>query len=163
MTKGRLEALALVLITSATACTIQTPGDCRPDHFASGSAMPDGQAATSDDIEVWALFLPAQPSDVDGQPIVVHMVDVSGAGDVGARRGTKIVWRATGEGTFAVTAIGPGGSVVEPYFIDDHGGSNWARPGGEWGTGWEFPESGCWTFVVERGDDTAEISIEVRV
>jgi len=76
--------------------------------------------------------------------------------------GAKIVWRATGEGEFMVEAEGPGGGVLEPFFVEQHLGSAWARPGGEWGTLWEFPNTGCWTFHIERGGETAEIGIEVR-
>jgi hypothetical protein len=61
-------------------------------------------------------------------------------------------------------AEGPGGLAIGP--IDGptyHGGSNWVRPGDQWGTGWEFPVPGCWTFRVETGAFTAEISLDVQI
>lgn len=112
-------------------------------------------------MEVWGLFYPSDPP-VAGDPIVIDVADVWGPGDAEPRRGTKIVWRSTGEGAFSVNADGPGGAVIEPFFQERHGGSNWARPGDEWGTLWEFPEAGCWRFSVQRGNETAEISIEIR-
>lgn len=75
---------------------------------------------------------------------------------------TKIVWRATGEGAFSVSAVGPGGKVATPYFQEQHAGSEWERPGQEWGTGWEIPHAGCWTFTARRGDGTATITVELR-
>ena len=112
-------------------------------------------------MEVWGLFYPRDPP-VAGDPIVIDVGDVWGPGDIEPRRGTKIVWRVTGEGDFSVEAHGPGGAVVPPFFEEEHLGSMWARPGDEWGTAWEFPEPGCWTFLVQRGNETAQISIEVR-
>ena len=35
---------------------------------------------------------------------------------------------------------------------DPHpGGSNWQRPGDEWGTTFDFPQPGCWQLQVTRG------------
>jgi hypothetical protein len=104
---------------------------------------------------VWGLFYPPTLADLDGSPVVVEMSSPEGEGH------TKVVWRATGNGQFAVDARGPDGVRIGPVWIQEHIGSNWSRPGGEWDTGWDFPEPGCWTFTITRDDDEAEISIEV--
>jgi len=145
------------------ACTSPSSSDsaCQPALYATGLPNADGEAATSSNMEVWGLFYPNDPP-VAGDPIAIDVGDVWGPGDIEPRRGTKVVWRATGEGAFSVEARGPDGAVVSPFFQERHGGSNWDRPGDEWGTGWEFPESGCWRFSVRRGNETAEIQIEIR-
>ncbi|MGI5212107.1 hypothetical protein [Plantactinospora sp. CA-290183] len=79
-------------------------------------------------------------------------------GPEGVRADTevKIVWRMTGSGDFAIAATGPGGATAEPVWGPTaHGGSNWSRPGDEWGTGWTFPAPGCWTVRATRAGGTA--------
>jgi len=77
----------------------------------------------------------------------------------------KIVWRVTGEGEFSVEARHQEGTLITvlgpiwgPEF---HEGSNWERPGDEWGTGFNFPEPGCWTLMVKRGETIGEIRLKV--
>jgi len=33
-----------------------------------------------------------------------------------------------------------------------YGGSSWVKPGDEWGTGFIFPEAGCWRVHAQRDD-----------
>jgi hypothetical protein len=80
------------------------------------------------------------------------------------KREEKIVWRITGTGTqFSVQAKHEDGTVILPTWGPDyHGrGSNWDRPGEEWGTGFNFPKPGCWTLTVTRGATIGEIRLEV--
>ena len=76
---------------------------------------------------------------------------------------TKIVWRMTGTGPLTIGATGPHGVVVTPRWGPEaHGGSNWSRPGDEWGTGWVFPSAGCWTVRADRADGaTATLTLRV--
>src|SRR5262249_40779615 len=47
----------------------------------------------------------------------------------------KIVWRMTGSGNLSLVAIGPDGRRLAPHEGPTaHGGSNWDRPGNEWGS-----------------------------
>ena len=79
-----------------------------------------------------------------------------------ANEDEKIVWRITGEGDhFQAQAQSEDGTVIQPIWIEYHGGSNWQRPGQEWGTGFNFPTPGCWTITVSRGETRAEISLDV--
>ena len=130
---------------------------CSPDQFASGPPNEDARVASATDFEVWALFVQPAERATSGSPIVLTpwMTDTG-------RLGTKIVWRATGDGAFSVSAVGPQGQVVTPYFQEEHSGSEWDRPGQEWGSGWELPTAGCWTFTAQRGDATASITVEFR-
>jgi hypothetical protein len=74
----------------------------------------------------------------------------------------KIVWRITGESDeFQAQAQSEDGTVIQPIWIEYHGGSSWQRPGQEWGTGFNFPTPGCWTITVSRGDTTGTISLDV--
>jgi hypothetical protein len=79
-----------------------------------------------------------------------------------ANQEAKIVWRITGEtDEFQAQAQSETGTVIQPIWVEYHGGSNWERPGQEWGTGFNFPTSGCWTITVLRGETTGEISLDV--
>ncbi len=74
----------------------------------------------------------------------------------------KIVWRMTGTGDLSVKAQHTDGTVIQPIWGPEaHGGSNWERPGDEWGTGLHFTEPGCWRILVQRGTDTGEIDLLV--
>jgi hypothetical protein len=71
----------------------------------------------------------------------------------------KIVWRMTGLGpTITLLAIGPDGSphrlLWGPAF---HTGSNFDKPGGEWGAGYVFTQPGCWDLRAVRGAATADV------
>jgi hypothetical protein len=112
---------------------------------------PEGQARSADSIETWALFFPSFPMP-PGEPIEIP-VDTE----------IKIVWRVTGEGDLSIEAHGPDGTTIDPdWGPDAHTGSNWERPGDEWGTGWTFAKDGCWTFEVRRGDSTAQLSVDIQ-
>ncbi|RKR90201.1 hypothetical protein BDK92_4569 [Micromonospora pisi] len=80
-----------------------------------------------------------------------------------ADRDTKIVWRMTGTGDLTMRATGPAGAEVTPIWgPTGHSGSNWKRPGDEWGTGWHFPTPGCWTVHASRaGGDAAQLVLRV--
>jgi hypothetical protein len=75
----------------------------------------------------------------------------------------KIVWRITEEGKeFHAQAQNENGKVILPIWGPEyHGGSNWERPGQEWGTGFNFPEPGCWTITVTLSVTKGEIALEV--
>lgn len=130
---------------------------CSPDRFASGPPNEDARTSSATDFEVWALFVQPAESARPGSPIVLTpwMTDTG-------RLGTKIVWRAAGDGALSVSAVGPAGQLVTPYFQEEHSGSGWERPGQEWGSVWEMPQAGCWTFTAQRGNATASITVEFR-
>jgi hypothetical protein len=73
----------------------------------------------------------------------------------------KIVLRMTGTGPLHVKAIGPAGRQVRPQWVEKHGGSNWNRPGNEWGTGWRLPTAGCWRLHATRKRVTGNVWLMV--
>jgi len=74
----------------------------------------------------------------------------------------KIVIRMTGSGPLHIEADGPRGGTVHPYFgPEPHTGSNWIRPGDEWGTGWRFPGPGCWRLHASRRHAIGDIWLRV--
>ena len=74
----------------------------------------------------------------------------------------KIVWRVTGSGSFGIVGIGPDGRVIQPVWgPEEHLGSTWHRPGGEWGTGWKFPDPGCWQLHAWRDEVSGDVWLQV--
>jgi hypothetical protein len=104
--------------------------------------MPELQGS-GDGATLWALFFPTSPLLTAGQEI-------------------KVAWRMTGSGDLSISATGPGGRVVKPVWgPEPHGGSNWAEPGAEWGTGWVFPTAGCWTINAKRAVGAGRLVLRV--
>ncbi|MGA5757248.1 hypothetical protein [Nonomuraea bangladeshensis] len=87
-------------------------------------------------------------------------------GEVPLRRGAevKIVWRMTGDGPLRkVEATLPDGTRARlAWGPEEHGGSNWRRPGQEWGTGFVFPERGCWKVELTRDHGKGHVWLRVR-
>ena len=74
----------------------------------------------------------------------------------------KIVWRVTGDGDLTVSAERPDGSAgVLTFGPQAHSGSNFSRPGDEWGTGFLFDVPGCWQLEVRRGEVHARVPVQV--
>jgi hypothetical protein len=74
----------------------------------------------------------------------------------------KIVWRMTGSGPLRLEAIGPGGELHRPAWgPDPHEGSNWDKPGDEWGAGYVFTVAGCWDLRAIRGGVSADVWLPV--
>jgi hypothetical protein len=69
----------------------------------------------------------------------------------------KVVWRMTGTGPLRLTLTGPDGRVHRLLWgPEEHGGSSYDRPGGEWGSGFRFTEPGCWHVRATRGAAVAD-------
>jgi len=79
---------------------------------------------------------------------------------------TKMVFRLSGEGDgFSAVATHEDGTQIEPdWGPNDHGfdGSNYGRPGHEWGYAFTFPQAGCWNITLPQGDETVETWFQVR-
>jgi hypothetical protein len=131
----------LVLLAACSSAT-ETPAGCRPSKIqTSPNGFSEVQGEMDSEGEIWALlFFETAHANEDA----------------------KIVWRITGEGDeFYAQAQSEAGTVLQPIWKEYHGGSNWERPGQEWGTGFNFPEPGCWTITVRRGEMTGTISLDV--
>lgn len=152
--RKRLSIFALVFLTvvAVAGCSEQTGASseiCGPEVLDSSGDV----RATSQEIEVWALFFATYDGLVPGEPVFAPQGEE-----------IKIVWRATGEGDVSFQALGPNESTVTPMWgPDGPRSSNWdAHPGEEWGTGWVFPEAGCWSMELRRGDSVAYLDVDVR-
>ncbi|GAA4586966.1 hypothetical protein GCM10023194_34590 [Planotetraspora phitsanulokensis] len=117
-------------------------GRCGTPVTDTGAGMPDLRG-TSPDAELWALPFAAVPF----------------------KRGeeVKIVWRMTGSGPLVVGATLPDGTKATlAWGPQQHSGSNWKRPGEEWGTGLVFPKKGCWKVHLTRTAGQGDVWFAVR-
>lgn len=78
-----------------------------------------------------------------------------------AGKPAKIVVRMTGQGTLRLWADGPGNAQLKPEETTAHAGSNWDRPGAEWGSIWNFPRPGCWRLHADRRGATGTLDLMV--
>lgn len=120
------------------------PG-CHPtSEVGKNGGVPEIHAA-GDGIQMWGLVMAAKPF------AALHVHE-----DV------KIVWRITGHGALHLSSVDPDGRTHRLEWGPDlHSGSNYARPGLEWGAGYRFGESGCWTLRAVRGHATADAWVRV--
>ncbi len=110
-------------------------------NLPSASRIPGEVQGTAVDAELWAL-VQAGPEDV-----------VMTARSLTLRPGRqiKIVWRMTGSGQLHLYAENGSGRRIEPAWGPiEHSGSTWDRPGDEWGSGFVFPNEGCWHVHAAR-------------
>jgi hypothetical protein len=131
--------------TATVGAAAATSGACHPTTVASNKAtgFPEAQGKAAGG-QLWALFF--------FDPTAVH-----------AKQELKIVWRMTGSGAFHIIGRLEGGKPVKPIWgPEGHGGSNWDRPGYEWGTGFSFPAPGCWNLHATRNDVTGDIWLLVQ-
>jgi hypothetical protein len=74
----------------------------------------------------------------------------------------KIVWRMTGQGDVSIRFVDPAGRDRPLVFgPEPHGGSNYDRPGDEWGSGFLFDRVGCWQIHLERQVGVGDVWIDV--
>ena len=140
-----ISAAVLIWVAACSPSPIATAtlAACQPSQIQTAkNAFPEIQGAMSSDGEMWALLFFDKAY---------------------AKEDLKIVWRITGSGKqFTVQARQENGTLISPTWgPEDHGGSSWERPGYEWGTGFNFPEPGCWTLTATRGTTTGEIRLDV--
>lgn len=143
----------MVAVFTVASCTSEfddSPEVCEPDLLAASGDV----QASSDDIEVWALFFATYQGLTPGEPVFALEGEE-----------IKIVWRATGEGDVSFQALGPDGSTATPIWgPEGHASSSWDdHPGEEWGTGWIFADAGCWSIELSRDDGSvAYLDVEIR-
>jgi hypothetical protein len=139
---GHVPVIVAVL-SLLTACTSSVENDaaeppCVPSTLVeSGTGLAEvrGEGA-----EAWALLWQSPPWTVD--------------------QAVKVVWRMPGSGDLNVSAVGPEGEIIKPLSGPTrHLGSNWERPGDEWGTFFALPSEGCWRMEVRRSDAISAVSV----
>lgn len=122
-----------------------TPGpqNCRPASPIDNSAVGPEIHGTATNAELWAL-------------LQAYTIPPKAQADV------KIVWRMTGSGDFTIVAFGPYGMKVSPSEGPEaHLGSNWNRPGDEWGTVFIFPVAGCWDLHAVRNNASGDVWLKI--
>jgi hypothetical protein len=129
---------------AATAARLGAP-NCRP-------ASPTGPAAgiergevlgTGHGAELWGLLFTMVPLPM-GKRI-------------------KIVWRMTGSGPLRIVVRSADGTLAKRWFgPEPHGGSNWHRPGDEWGSGFVLTKRGCWGFHLTRTVGGGDVWLPAR-
>jgi hypothetical protein len=133
-------------LTSATESDLGVLGaaGCEPPSPSLGEVV---QATGSDGITAFGLLFGAAADAIAGDGSTV-----------------KMAVRMTGDGELTVRLIRPDGSEQPlAWGPERHGGSNFDRPGDEWGIGFAPDEPGCWQIAFERGDaDRADFWFDVR-
>jgi hypothetical protein len=75
----------------------------------------------------------------------------------------KIVWRMTGSGPLKLAAYDEQGKRVPlAWGPEEHGGSNYRRPGDEWGSGYFFKRAGCYRLTARRTVGSAEAWLRIK-
>ncbi len=123
------------------------PTQCQPATPVANSPVGPEAHGRATHAQLWALIMASERIPVK----------------VEAKQGVKIVWRMTGSGDFHIAAYSPSGGQIAPdWGPDEHGGSNWARPGDEWGVGFTFPTPGCWDIHVTRDNAAGDVWLDVK-
>lgn len=157
---------AILLIGFLPGCTASSP---TPISTLLLTATPTSRESVAAATAAVCVPSPIQNSDIGFSEI---QGTLSTEGEVWAllffsraqvERELKIVWKITGESEkISVEAKHEDGTVVLPTWgPEKHEGSNWDRPGAEWGTGFNFPKPGCWTLTATHGTVTGVIGLEV--
>lgn len=145
---GTLIALILAGCTSSathlTGPRLGRPG-CTPASPITNRSAGLEVHGTSTDASLYGLLMPAGPVPIRADEQV------------------KIVWRMTGHGPLRLTQTSPRGATAPPQWGPElHSGSNYHRPGGEWGAGYRFTTAGCWRLHAARGSATADVWLRVK-
>jgi hypothetical protein len=85
-----------------------------------------------------------------GSTTAFGLLELTGTG-VTVAKPIKLVVRMTGSGDLSADVTAPDGSTRElDWGPEAHGGSNFDRPGDEWGLGFTFDAPGCWAIDLHR-------------
>jgi len=152
--------------TTATTSTTAAPATATTSASTTSAGLPlaefGGQPAGGPDCQ------PASPiagTEVMGTAPGGSLYGLLFAGEppsVVAGQEIKIVWRMTGTGAFAASAHSGDADARLTFGPEAHSGSNYVRPGDEWGTGWIFPTAGCWDVHLSRGDLDGHVWLNVQ-
>jgi hypothetical protein len=160
-----LALLAIALVCGATACVTNSRSapSLPTSHLspappilgelgASGCRPPSPAGAFSGEVygtatggTIWGWFMDAYPPRAGVEDKVVWRLDSSNLKE-----------------SPSLIITGPSGQVgLVNWGPLEHGESNWARPGREFGTGLVFPAGGCWDIRVTLGKLTGHIYVVV--
>ncbi len=118
--------------------------NCQPASPIDNSSVGPEVQGTATNAELWALL-----QSTSGVPPRANTV-------------VKIVWRMTNSDYLDLVALGPHGMKVLPSEGPArHLGSNWNRPGGEWGTVFTFPVAGCWDLHATSDNASGDVWLKI--
>ncbi len=174
MISGLLRHVAILLaVVALSAC--RGADDDPIERFPSVTSVPGPSVSPGADEVPHGDFSGAEPGEPGCQPpspLIGN--EVMGNAPTGSLYGllfvdppvrageeVKIVWRMTGSGELLVAARQGGRPARLTFGPERHGGSNWSRPGEEWGTGFVFPAPGCWHIRLTRGDLAGDVWLDV--
>ncbi|MEV0234202.1 hypothetical protein [Nonomuraea sp. NPDC050786] len=130
-------------IPAITPSPTATRAVCNETSVILGGGFPEVRG-TARNAELWGLLFAPGPPLASGEEI-------------------KIVWRMTGEGPLRVRAsLADGTPAKLAWGPEEHSGSNWQRPGQEWGTGFVFPRPGCWKIELTRTRGSGYVWLSVK-
>jgi hypothetical protein len=162
-------ALAMLLVSVVTACTsgARTTHPGQRTTVTTSTAPRHGQALgapgchPASPITLFSSFLPQVEGTGHGATLWgLLMFPHPLPARVGDQE--KVVWRMTGTGLLSLEAIAPDGTRQRlAWGPAAHQGSNWDKPGDEWGAGYVFTAPGCWDLRAIRDDATADVWIRV--
>ncbi|WP_431975996.1 hypothetical protein [Micromonospora haikouensis] len=157
---SRIWSLGLVSALAMASCDAGPEPRTEPAPQASASGRQQAESASpAADCPPTAQYT---SRDLQGTGAGATLWAMLFATQVRAGTEVKVAWRMTGSGDLSIRATGPDGTVVQPVLgPDPHGGSNWDRPGDEWGTRWVFPSPGCWTIDATRTSGTGSLVLRV--
>lgn len=129
---------------SAGTITRAAGAECPSVSPMNNTAMGPEVQGTGDGATLYGLLMAAAPPPVrTGEPV-------------------KIVWRMTGSGPLRLSTTDPRGRPVPLQWGPElHAGSDYNRPGQEWGAGYRFGTSGCWRLHAQRTSGSADVWLQV--
>ena len=115
---------------------------CRPASPVKRSPVGREVAATGGGGKVWGLLFKDVPFTA-GQSV-------------------RIFWRVSGTTSLHLQGRGPSGAVAKLTSFERHSGSNWRRPGVEWGSELLFQQPGCWDIHLSGGKVSGDVWVMVK-
>jgi hypothetical protein len=157
-------AAAIALITGCTGHA-RTPPASGSGSATTSSANHAAQGAAGCDPASPITSTPSLGPEVQGtgdDATLYGLIMTQKPMPVRAHEDVKIVWRMTGSGPLRLSTVSPEATAVAlRWGPEPHGGSNYERPGDEWGAGYLFTTPGCWHLRAQRTTGSADVWLVV--
>ena len=102
------------------------------------------------------------PTQANNQTSLYGWIMAKGVPPIRVGVDVKVVWRMPGEGNLRVQLLNPDGAEKAlAWGPEEHSGSNYVRPGREWGTGFVLNSPGCWELRLATDTTAAAVWIDV--
>jgi hypothetical protein len=162
---GPLCVVAVIALITGCTGNIRTPPASGTGSANTGSSNQAVQGAAGCDSASPITTTPSLGPEVQGSgdnATLYGLIMAQTPMPVHADEDVKIVWRMTGSGPLQLSTVSPEGTAVAlQWGPEAHGGSNYDRPGDEWGAGYLFPTAGCWRLHAQRTTGSADVWLEL--